>query len=79
MMEFFSGNSERLLTVIYLFIFSLFYIDYCFLKKNYLVSYHSIPSEAFDDSKNGQDNITTFVVVISTGILKHFVNETEEY
>ena len=32
-MEFFSGNSERPFAVIYLFIYFLFYIDYCFLKK----------------------------------------------
>ena len=78
MMEFFSGNSERLLTDFYLF-FLCFILITVFWKKNYLVSYHSIPSEAFDDSKNGQDNITTFVVVISTRKLKYFVNETEEY
>ena len=75
MMQFVSTNSERLLTVIYLLIFSLFYIDYCFLK-NFLVFYHSIPSEAIDDSQNGQDNITNFAIVISSSSL---LCETEEY
>ena len=54
--ELFSGNSERLFAVIYLFIYFLFYIDYCFLKKLIsLLAQRS--SEAIDDSKDGQGSI----------------------
>ena len=56
-MKFFSGNSERPFAVIYLFIYFLFYIDYCFLKKLIsLLTQRS--SEAIDDSKDGQGSIT---------------------